>query len=207
MQALARRWATKLADQTGLGVDRAAVLEYAIVWVGNTVLTYLGLAVIGYVLGLFGPIVVAALSAGVLRGVSGGAHYSTPTRCALLTVGIFVALGGLASVISAVYPTTPVHALAALVAGVGLPLAWKFAPDPDPKRHMTHREAVRFRYATLFILALYATLLSGWVVALPLHLAWGLFLSVSWQLLSLTLPGHRLAQALERRLFGEGVRA
>jgi len=84
-----------LASETGKDEE---VLLYAMLLVKTTVLSYVLLLLVSWVLGVWQWALAAAVTASVFRVFSGGAHASDPVRCSIIGTTVFTAVGAAAVV-------------------------------------------------------------------------------------------------------------
>lgn len=189
----------RMANVADLEEEQREVIEYSLIWIGNTLLGFAGFIAFGYAFGALTATLAAGTSAAFLRAMSGGAHYSAPLRCATLTV---LTMGVLGLVAHALAATTADHVVLRVCGGVlllfGTPLVWRLAPVAHVNRPISDAERQKFqRLATLLFSLLSLIVISGFPYAAHQELRWGIFFGSAWQLLTLTALGERVVRVLD----------
>ncbi|MDP4126739.1 MAG: accessory gene regulator B family protein [Bacillota bacterium] len=93
---ISRKLANSLTTELGYNDDKGEIISYAIETALLAILGALLIVVLSYVLNVFLSTVIAAAFGGLLRRVSGGAHFNTPYKCLAFGAIIYCALGILA---------------------------------------------------------------------------------------------------------------
>lgn len=88
--------ANVLTNELEYSEDKKEIITYAIETTLLAILGALLIVLLGYALNALVPTVIAATFGGILRKVSGGAHFNTPYKCLTFGAFIYCALGILA---------------------------------------------------------------------------------------------------------------
>ncbi|MEW6275592.1 MAG: accessory gene regulator B family protein [Bacillota bacterium] len=195
-----RRWARHLAVKASLSEEKevilAYVLEVLVINVSSAALTLL----LGFLLGVLPGTAVCLGTVAAFRLFAGGAHASSPWRCAVVTILIFPVLAMLAGVLSPLkQPYVDFVAAAAILTGLALivlraPVDSPSAPVISPVRRK------RLKYLSILVLFIVAVIViylrnSAWAYAPEIRLC--LILSVLWVSLILSAAGRRLMALID----------
>lgn len=198
--SFSKRWAGFLAASTGLASEKEVILTYAIeVLVINLVNVLLTLT-LGMFLGVLTGTVACLTAVALLRHTAGGAHSSSPWRCAMITVSIFPAMALTASFISR-YGQRYIDILAAVVVLAGMVTMVRLAPVDSPAAPIVSpARRKRLKVMSVFVVALIAVAIIvlrqvTWVHALEIQVC--LILSILWESFILSFPGHRTISFLD----------
>lgn len=77
--------------------DKKEIIAYAIETALLFILGFLFLILLGYYFDALIPTIIAAISGGLLRRVSGGAHFNTPLKCLAVGSIVYTSIGVLAN--------------------------------------------------------------------------------------------------------------
>lgn len=193
------RLSQRMATQADLDEEQREVIEYSLIWISNTLLGFAGYIAVGLVFGTLTATLAAGTSAAFLRAMSGGAHYSSPLRCATLTVITMGLLGLAGDMLAASHSSTLLLRICGgFMLLVGTPLMWRLAPVAHVNRPISDDERKKFkRFATILFL-LFGCIVVGYPLAANDELRWGILLGSAWQLLTLTAAGERIVRTLDR---------
>lgn len=153
MTSLSHQCVKWLGATRDLTPDEVEVVEYSVAAMAQTSATCIGILLVGWALGILPQSVTAAVFAATLRFVTGGAHFSKPSTCTLMSIGMAVALGALATVVSLGLPAM------ALMATFSVALVIALAPidsenNPlSPERRSTLKPVGRLLAAGLSVVA------------------------------------------------------
>ena len=86
MEHLSRALANKVGGALHYPPEQIEVLAYGFFGLLQTAFLLAGTALLGWAIGAFWPCLAAVLAGSLLRRFAGGAHASTPGRCALITL-------------------------------------------------------------------------------------------------------------------------
>lgn len=85
-----------LTNELDYTEEKEEIITYAIETAILFILGSLLIMLFGYVFNSFAPVVIAAIFGGLLRRVSGGAHFNTPLKCLTFGTAIYTFIGVLA---------------------------------------------------------------------------------------------------------------
>ena len=138
------------------------------------------LVLAGWAVGAFWESLAVAATAAVVKTFTGGAHLSTPTRCAIMGTVILAGLGFLVKHIS--IATFPAPVLWAILALDNL-CVWLYAPVAVPEKPLAARQRVVLGVLARMVIALLTLACLLWV-----KLPWltAIFAGGSFQCLSLS---------------------
>jgi len=203
MEALARRIAGIVSDQTSASPEDREVYEFAMKLVINTTVDVLVIFLLAYLLGVLRPVALAYAVVALLKYFAGGAHASKMLNCLVTGAAVYLGIGLGARAMA--HSPSPVAWGAFLVIGslalVVFALNAPAVPPQKPLRSMRQRRHLR-RGA---MVALAGILLLGlaWLMrpfASP-ELFWAGCMSLVWQSLILLPGSQRLFDNLERYMF------
>ena len=128
--------------------EKKEIVAYGIETFFLTALGFLIILGISYVLNSVFPAIIATIFGGSLRKLSGGAHFSTPTKCLLFGAVVYSLIGVSAKEIVAHGFTSPGVLLAVLV--VSLVIVFIYAPvDSEAKPIHSHTFRKKLKVASL----------------------------------------------------------
>lgn len=193
MERFARQISNQLVKAVGGSEDMAQIcaygLEYLLVIIANISSVFL----CGFITGTLPLTATAAISAALLRNVSGGAHFSSPWRCSLMSGVIAVLLGWLGALLPAnVYASSII-----CLASVGLVIL--YAPVDSPAKPIKPQQKPYFRKVSIIVA------LAIWFVGIRYSsthpdLVNAAILGMLWQALSLTPAGAYMYQQVDAGL-------
>jgi len=198
--SFSRNLARHLAANTGISQEKETIITFGIeVLVLNLVNVLLAL-LLGLLLGVL-PLTAACLgTVALFRHTAGGAHASSPWRCAIITTLIFPTLALLATYLAHFgYNFSIVLSVIAITLGLAAIIA--LAPVDNPAAPIISTVRRKRLKALSFIVLI---LLTGIIVALG-QTGWsqatafrnGLSLSILWVSFILTKTGHRVFTYLD----------
>ncbi len=189
----------RMAAQADLDEDQREIIEYSLIWIGNTLLGFAGFVLVGLAFGTLTATLAAGTSAAFLRAMSGGAHYSAPLRCATMTIITMGLLGQAGhSLASSPSSTLLLHICGGALLLVGTPLMWRLAPVAHVNRPISDTERQKFKRLATILFFLLGCIVVGFPLAVNHELRWGILLGSTWQLLTLTALGERIVRTFDR---------
>ena len=199
------RAAEYLQEQLGLSQDETEVILY-----GLQVLTYslagiLTICLMGWLLGCFWATIAVALTAAMLRLVSGGAHSRSPLLCNILGMIVAPFLAKLAVYAAPQISAVMLFVIVLLGALLSLVVIYGLAPVDSPGKPITaEQERRKFKYLSIALTSLITLgqitlLLAGNAPALVLAVSLGTW----WQAFTLTGAGHRFASIVDNLFLKE----
>ncbi|MFX4262619.1 accessory gene regulator ArgB-like protein [Pelotomaculum propionicicum] len=199
--AFSKNLAGFLTERAGLADEKEAVLAYAIEMLVITLGNILCALMLAALLGVLPGALSCLAAAFMFRYTAGGAHSSSPWRCAAVTITIYPALALLAVSLAGL-GTTFIDALSAIAMLTGLITIAVLAPVDSPAAPIIspHRRK-KLKALSLAVFAIIAATVillrwSGWVYAAQIRVC--LILTVLWVSFMLSKPGHRLMFLVDR---------
>lgn len=197
--------ASGMASKLNLGSEREEVLAYGAFALLQTVWSILLVIILGAIFGVLGEAFVASLAISFLRKYSGGAHSTSPNRCAVIgaIIGVLLAFMAIWSAdIIGFYGTVAMFFLSFLMSYIIIKgLAPVDSPGKPIKKAEKRSRLKRASLNMLHFLLLIATVLYAvyYIYDLKGALIYGLCIStgVAWQSFTLTKPGHLILGAMD----------
>ncbi|MBC7346944.1 MAG: accessory gene regulator B family protein [Clostridia bacterium] len=186
----------RLARGTG-HKERAALLGYGLEIILGSAFEIAAILVLGWLFGCLGPVALALAVASTLRLFSGGNHCSAYYRCFVLSLVVFLSLGGAARLLAAALPPLPLFLLGLGSWAAALVVVLVLAPV-EGKIRLDRRPGVRRRRRVYSILCV-----AAWGAAGALggaEAAMAVSLGLAWQAFSLTGWGRGFIQQVDRLL-------
>lgn len=195
-----QRWITTITEdmarQLGYDQDQQEILQYAFIITMNTLIGFVVIALVGGIFGVAKLALVAALTGGVLRTYSGGAHATSPARCSAIGAIAYVSLGIIAQLLTVKHTLLVLFIITTLFAGWSI---WSYAPAEAPGKPLgsrLHRQKLRQRAFITW---------GVWVIGFGLIFAqWGSSpwliascLGALWQSVTITPVGHKITAQLD----------
>lgn len=203
---LSRRFAERLGGVLGSDEDRVAVMAYGAYSLLYTAWSILLLIVFGILTGTLTGILAVSLAAALLRRTSGGAHASSPHRCAWIGVVVF---GGLALAVKYAegmgVPATGVYMAGTY--GLGRYWVWRLAPVDSPAKPIRKPERRRrlWKRSLLSMDGIFGLLALSLLWPVPGRIPWrtlqlGVSTGLFWQAFTLTDLGDQLIVMFDKVL-------
>jgi len=93
LSQISKRISDSITEELDYSEDKKAVVAYGIESVFLTIIGYCAIIFIAYLFNVLAPTAMAAIFGGLLRKVSGGAHFNTPFKCLAFGAVIYTLLG------------------------------------------------------------------------------------------------------------------
>lgn len=174
---------------------RAALLAYGLEIILGTALEIALVLGLAWLMGLFWPVAASLFAASSLRLFSGGNHCTAYYRCVLLSLLVFLSLGGAARLLAAVLPPFSLFFLSLGAPAAAFAAVLLLAPVEDPKK-IKLKPAVRRRRRLFSVVCL-----AGWAAILAFaareETAAAVSLGLAWQAFSLTAAGRVLVTFID----------
>ncbi|WP_238134169.1 accessory gene regulator ArgB-like protein [Calderihabitans maritimus] len=190
--------ATYIAKETGRDED---VVLFGLRLFLTSFSGYVALILFAAFWGIFHYALAAAVTVSLFRVFSGGAHATSPLRCNLIGLSVFLTLGFLVKLL----PQAPGPLWTATISLVGIFVIYKYVPAETPGKPISSKVQRKYLRIISFIL------LIAWGMGCTLAL-WqptkfvtpDIILSSSlgmmWQLLTLTPIGYRIVGGMDSLL-------
>lgn len=196
-----RRWAGYLGRKTGLPAEQETVLAYIIEVLSLSLLNIVFVLLLGALLGVLPGTAACLVTAIFFRHSAGGAHASSPWRCAVVTIAVFPVLALLGSLFGNLGQGF-VDGLSALAIMTGMAAMILLAPVDSPAAPIIsprRRKKLKIISIVFVVLVTVITLLlreSSWQYApvvqscTALTLLWVGFMLTGW--------GHKLMSLVDK---------
>ncbi|SFQ98991.1 accessory gene regulator ArgB-like protein [Desulfoscipio geothermicus] len=201
--AFSKRWAGYLSRKTGLSAEQETILTYVIEVLVLNLMNIVFTLLLGVLLGVLPGTAACLITAILFRHSAGGAHSSSPWRCAAVTIAVFPLLALLGSFFSRLgQGFADVLSVGAL--GVGMTTVVLLAPVDSPAAPIIsplRRRKLKIISIALMVLVTIIVLLlreSRWQYAgmiqscIALTLLWVSFMLTGW--------GHKLMSFVDKIL-------
>lgn len=183
MEQMALRIAAWMKEAGSLTDDQEEIIVYSLIYIMLSAVGIAGILALSSLLRILLPGALCAAAAASLRLMSGGAHYSSPSRCALMSIITFPVLALAAVKLPGI--AAPTVAGAALVFALLAVLI--YAPVDNEARPIGAQRRPAFRRAALAVVIAWAAVICG--TASPSHIL-AISAGLAWQALSLTPAGR-----------------
>lgn len=205
IEKISNKLSYKIASVLNLDKDNQEIIAYGAFSFFQTLWAILFIIIFGLIFDVLIEALILSFTASFLRKYSGGAHASSPNRCALIGAIIFSLLG---IIINKTSPLLTIK-LAALTGSVCFILSYyiiyKLAPVDSPAKPIvkekTKQRLKKSSILTLHGLIILVSLLLGLYYKLGdkilLISAQCISLGAAWQSLTLTFMGHSLMASID----------
>ena len=209
MERLANKIADKIALELAYPDERRQVLAYGLIAMLQTVLMTAIVLIAGALLNIFIESAILCFAVAILRKYSGGAHARSIASCTI--VGVMFCIGfGFAMKSLGRVEITPVVLIiiSVLTFSYALYIAIRKAPvDSLNKPIRTEKKRKNMKRATIVLISLYMVVSAILIFylnrsAVFVSALFCLLLSVIWQMSSLTNPGKRFLENMDRLIYG-----
>lgn len=209
-EKIANNISSKMASELKLDKDKEEIIAYGAYSLLQSTWSFLLIALFGFIFGVFLSAVVSSFAAAFLRKYSGGAHASSPNRCGIIGVIIFIAI---ALFIDKVILGLNIRLMYILIF-MGLAylftylLVYRLCPvDSHNKPIKKETKKKRLRKSSFILISIMAIvcLFSIFVYSktqnlLYLKIAISITIGLAWQSFTLTSYGHQFTNTLDALL-------
>ena len=208
MEQLANKVATKIANELSYPEEQKNVIAYGLIAVFQSLLMTFIVLTLGLILNTFIESTILCFAVSILRKYSGGTHACSITSCTIIGVMVctFFAL------VSKLLGPSMAHWVIMSISGVlvyvyAIAIALLKAPVDSPNKPIrTVQKKRKMKSYTIIVLAVYiviSTILLFNINRSPIFSSAliSLFLSVIWQMSSLTLPGKIFLEGMDRLVY------
>lgn len=197
--------ASRIASTMGMNKDQEEVLAYGAFSILQILWSTFLVAVMGYLFGVLLEAMIISFTAALLRRFSGGAHATSPGRCNVIGVIIFIGLA-LAAKELLLYSNLPVYiSLGVLSFIFTYWVVAKYCPVDHPNKPITDKETrARLKKGAIgFVHLLLVLCIVLWILyqysneLLLLQSVISVYLGISCQAFALTPLGHLFINKLD----------
>jgi len=205
LERISNDLASKIALFLNFDKENEEVLAYGAFNLIHTLWSVFLITVFGVLFSSLPIILIIALTVAVLRKFSGGAHATSPNRCAVISVIVF---GTLSLIIKygAIYPSILSIILYQIISFIfTYIILYKYCPVDTPNKPIRKQELrKKFRKTSFIILfLLFSVTVLLWIGFLKTHASFILISIISictgmlWQSITLTIIGHFIVVKLD----------
>ncbi|OIQ60253.1 accessory gene regulator ArgB-like protein [Neomoorella thermoacetica] len=160
---------------------------------------YVALIIIASLLGILPHALAAAITASVFRIFSGGAHASSPLRCNLIGVGVFLTLGFISNLFR--YVQSLIY-LPVIIAIIGIYVIYRYVPAETPGKPVSSQVQRKYLRAISFSLLSLWSGISFWGLSSPgeffeTKTVLASCFGMAWQLFTLTPIGFKVVGGMD----------
>lgn len=159
INSLSKASAEKIARELSLPLERQQIIEYGMIDLLSQLLSGAVLLVVAYSFAMIKDVLMLAVCGALLRKYSGGAHCSSPMRCALLSsivIPMWVLLArflyGFGSLIY-----VPVFIIVDLIS---IAIIFVYSPKDSPSKPIRNREKIEKLKLKSVLLSIFISLIS-----------------------------------------------
>lgn len=135
--------------------EKKEIVTYAIEMIFLTTIGFIAIITVAFLFNAVYPAAIAAVFGGILRRVSGGAHFNTPFKCLSIGALVYGIIGILAKYIHALLPSSLIYLvffLALLIVGYYAPVDSKEKPiNSQNLRRNLKLASIAFVIISIFI--------------------------------------------------------
>jgi accessory gene regulator B len=194
-----------LQQELELTEDSREIAAYGLYMLFSTVIGFISIVVVGFMLGVLKLAVVGVLTASGLRVLSGGAHSANLRNCTLMGAIISPGIAVLAKKFG---PQIPLSGMYGLVIAAGLFALWgifTYAPADTPNKPIiSELFKQRLRRMSFIYLLIWFCLIAaniGGLLFSPAHdVVLASTLGIIWQVYSITPSGYKLVASIDNLL-------
>jgi accessory gene regulator B len=206
IERLANSIANKVAGELELDNNRRAVIAYGAFTILQTTLSLFLVILFGIIFNVTVEALIISFTVSILRKYSGGAHASSPGRCAAIGTIICIGLAGLVLlIINTLASVNILMLLGAIIFTWSFYWIFKLAPVHSPSKPIQKKEK-RYRMKKISVLALSIYLIIG-VINIVLYeyigeksfavFALCIYAGTFWQVFTLTGIGHKTMSKMD----------
>jgi len=199
IEKLSNSLAFKIASTLNMDKDREEVLAYGAFAIFQTLWSIALVIILGAIFDVLLESLTISFTTAMLRKYSGGAHATSPNRCAIIGA---IAAVGLALILNRFLVS--INPIGIFIFGVisfisAYYIIYKYAPVDTPNKPIIREEtktrlkklSFKFVHALLVITsALYFLYFSNMDSIISLKIFFSICLGIAWQILTLTSIGH-----------------
>jgi accessory gene regulator B len=190
MDKYIKSMAVYLKRRGELDDDQEEIIIYSLTYIVLSICSIIGIIVISALLRVLPLAIATSLAAATLRLMSGGAHFSTANRCAIMSGITFPSLAWLSSFLSPSI-TYWLRGVAFLFSTI---VFLKYAPVDNEAKPIKQERKKFFRIGSIVILIIWV----GVSFILEYSLANAVLIGVMWQTTTLTPLGRRIYGSIDQ---------
>jgi accessory gene regulator B len=204
-EKISNNFAAKIASSLNFDKDREEVIAYGAFNLFQTLWSTLLIIMFGILFDTLPIILIIAVTSATLRKFSGGAHATSPNRCAAISVIAFGILSLIVRYITINVIILPVAIFQIVSFIFTYIIIYKYCPSDSPNKPIKNPERrKKFRKMSFNILFLFTGItILLWITFYKVHSAFLLTSIVSmcmgqlWQAITMTYTGHLVINKLD----------
>lgn len=205
MDKLINNLSGKLQQELELTEDSREVAAYGLYMLFSTIIGFVSIVVVGFLLDVLKLAIWAVLTASGLRVLSGGAHSANLRNCTLLGAIISPGIAVLAKKFGQQIPLIGMYGLVLGAVLFGLWGILTYAPADNPNKPIISQVfKQRLRKMSLIYLLIWFCLVTANISGLFFSPAQDVILAstlgISWQIFSITPTGYKLVALIDNSL-------
>lgn len=151
INSVSKSIALKIGKELDLSIDKQEIIEYGTINLLSQSLSIIVLFIVALILQILREAIVIAFCSALLRKYSGGAHCSSPFRCAMLSVVVVPLLSFLAQYIYSLPPSACLLILV-LVGLVSIAIFYLYAPKDSPSKPIKNKNKIaKFKMKSVIV--------------------------------------------------------
>ena len=203
MEALARKIAGIVSDQTSASEEDREVYEFAMKLLVNCTVDVVVIFSLAYLLGILPATALAYVLVALFKSFAGGSHASKMLNCLVTGVTVYIGIGFAARTLARL-PNSAAWGAFVTIGSLAVIVFAMYAPAVPPQKPLKSISQRR-HLRTGAMIALAVTLILGlaWLIS-PFtapELFWAGCMSLVWQSLILLPGSQRLFDSIERYMF------
>jgi len=194
--------AVRIARELDLPAERQEVIEYGALGLLSQSLSIFLLLLCAYILNMVKEVLILVFCSAILRNYSGGAHCSSPLRCALLSV---IAVPLLVVISKFIYGLGPVIYIITiiLISLISICIYYIYSPVDSPSKPIRNKDKIKRLKFRSVVLSLFFLGLSMFLLLINHGQTSVLItLGVFYQAFTLTMFGHLYVGFFDKTLGG-----
>lgn len=206
MERLTNSIADKIAGELKLDRDNKEVIAYGMFAIMDIALSIFLIGVFGLMFHVAAEALTISFAGSILRKYSGGAHASSPGRCA--AIGTIICVGGALLFVHLIGPiiTPDLLVLSGVIVFVwSYYLIFKLAPVDSPAKPIrTRQKRIRMKKGSVFVLSTYLLIVG---ITAAIYIAYRdkdfltytlcIYGGTAWQVFTLTKLGHSVMNKMD----------
>lgn len=206
MEKLTNNIAGKVAAELKLDNDNEEIIAYGMFALIHMVLSVVLIIIFGLIFRVTIEAIIVCFAGTILRKYSGGAHASSPGKCA--AIGTIICIGQALLFLFLIGPVITPGLL--LYLGIGIFILsyyfiYKLAPVDSPAKPIrTKEKKARMKKGSIFVLSAYIIIV---MINIAMYSYFGdkrflvyslcIYGGVAWQIFTLTTPGHNAMNKID----------
>lgn len=198
IEKICKSCSTSISKELKLDKNKEAVINYGIFAIIHMSISIILVAIFGAIFGVLKEALIVSFIGSILRKSSGGAHAGSPGKCALIGTIVSVGIGAICNKSNISVRTIMIMGI--ITFSISYYFIYKLAPVDSPAKVIKNiNKKLRLKKASILILTVYLIIVIINVILYYFYKSQALlgysmciYLSILWQVFSLTKSGHYL---------------